>query len=322
MVSQGSSIGADHLIRFSTDMIEPSQRGAYWQDLMGRTLTGCRPSAWGEGDLSVDFELVLGETVRIARTRLHHIRNNRDRACLADGDDGLVFFLVRHGSADVDHNDQIVSLAAGDGVLGSFDRTLDTRWPDADLLLLQFDRTALRGLDPRRAAGIRRRGDHPMMRLLRVYAETSWAAAAAGAPMAPMMERHLAELVTAICSEPAAHDTGGVQAARVARMRAVMAARFANPCLKMRDVAADVGLSERSGHLAFEQAGLSFTEELQRLRLDRARDLLLGSAARVVDAAFAVGFSDLSHFHRLFRRRFGCTPGDIRAANGALAPIR
>jgi AraC-like DNA-binding protein len=30
--------------------------------------------------------------------------------------------------------------------------------------------------------------------------------------------------------------------------------------------------------------------------------------------AFAVGFGDLSYFNRTFRRRFGATPSDIRAA--------
>jgi AraC-like DNA-binding protein len=30
--------------------------------------------------------------------------------------------------------------------------------------------------------------------------------------------------------------------------------------------------------------------------------------------AFAVGFADLSHFNRAFRRRYGCTPSDVRAS--------
>ena len=30
--------------------------------------------------------------------------------------------------------------------------------------------------------------------------------------------------------------------------------------------------------------------------------------------AYSVGFGDLSYFNRTFRRRFGATPSDIRAA--------
>jgi AraC-like DNA-binding protein len=30
--------------------------------------------------------------------------------------------------------------------------------------------------------------------------------------------------------------------------------------------------------------------------------------------AFDCGFSDISHFNRVFRRQFGCTPSDVRRA--------
>jgi AraC-like DNA-binding protein len=34
----------------------------------------------------------------------------------------------------------------------------------------------------------------------------------------------------------------------------------------------------------------------------------------------AAGFGDLSHFHRSFRRRYGATPSDVRAAGGRQMP--
>jgi AraC-like DNA-binding protein len=40
-----------------------------------------------------------------------------------------------------------------------------------------------------------------------------------------------------------------------------------------------------------------------------------GLAARTIsDIAFEAGFSDLSHFNRSFRRRFGESPSDVRVA--------
>ena len=30
--------------------------------------------------------------------------------------------------------------------------------------------------------------------------------------------------------------------------------------------------------------------------------------------AFSLGFVDLSHFNRSFRRRYGCTPSEVRTA--------
>ena len=49
------------------------------------------------------------------------------------------------------------------------------------------------------------------------------------------------------------------------------------------------------------------------MRMMVARDLLVRSGARVVDAATAVGLTNLSHFRRLFRRQFGVAPGTLRA---------
>lgn len=47
-------------------------------------------------------------------------------------------------------------------------------------------------------------------------------------------------------------------------------------------------------------------------RLEAAKAAVLTSDASVVRVAHAVGFSNVSHFRRLFRREFGVTPGELR----------
>ncbi len=47
-------------------------------------------------------------------------------------------------------------------------------------------------------------------------------------------------------------------------------------------------------------------------RLMVARDLLLRDGTSVAEVAFSVGFSNVSHFRRLFRQRYGLTPADLR----------
>jgi AraC-like DNA-binding protein len=49
-------------------------------------------------------------------------------------------------------------------------------------------------------------------------------------------------------------------------------------------------------------------------RLNRGRDLLRRRES-ISDTAYAAGFSDQSHFGRLFLRYFGATPGQFRAAH-------
>lgn len=48
-------------------------------------------------------------------------------------------------------------------------------------------------------------------------------------------------------------------------------------------------------------------------RLMVARDRLLRGDASVTAIALSVGFSNISHFRRLFRRRYGLAPGGLRA---------
>jgi AraC family transcriptional regulator len=47
-------------------------------------------------------------------------------------------------------------------------------------------------------------------------------------------------------------------------------------------------------------------------RLEAAKAALLTSDASVVQVAHSVGFSNVSHFRRLFRREFGVAPGELR----------
>ena len=54
-------------------------------------------------------------------------------------------------------------------------------------------------------------------------------------------------------------------------------------------------------------------------RLMMARDRLLRDHASVPGIALSVGFSNISHFRRLFRRRYGLTPADLRGTHAVRA---
>ncbi|WP_232661510.1 helix-turn-helix domain-containing protein [Pseudonocardia sp. TRM90224] len=55
-------------------------------------------------------------------------------------------------------------------------------------------------------------------------------------------------------------------------------------------------------------------------RMEAARARLVGSRESVVDIAHAVGFSNVSHFRRVFRRELGALPGEVRGTAGMDPP--
>jgi AraC-like DNA-binding protein/ligand-binding sensor protein len=59
--------------------------------------------------------------------------------------------------------------------------------------------------------------------------------------------------------------------------------------------------------------GINFTDYLSRLRIEKAKNLLLNPNLRVSEIAFEVGFQSLTHFNRVFKKVLGQSPTDYRA---------
>lgn len=58
--------------------------------------------------------------------------------------------------------------------------------------------------------------------------------------------------------------------------------------------------------------GLHFTEYLARVRIEKAKNLLLNPNLRISEIAYEVGFQSLTHFNRVFRRLVGESPTEYR----------
>ncbi|MDU1664915.1 MAG: helix-turn-helix domain-containing protein, partial [Bradyrhizobium sp.] len=99
-------------------------------------------------------------------------------------------------------------------------------------------------------------------------------------------------------------------------LRRAIHERLREPGLTVATVARMVGISERYVHKLLARAGTSFSELVMERRLDgAARDLRdpCCAARDIGSIAFDWGFSDLSHFTRRFKQRFGMRPRDWRA---------
>jgi AraC-like DNA-binding protein len=66
-----------------------------------------------------------------------------------------------------------------------------------------------------------------------------------------------------------------------------------------------------------KEQGLTFRDFVVRIRIERAAELMRQSPhLSVTEAAFVVGFNDVSHFSRMFRRRLGVLPSRYRRTEG------
>ena len=75
-----------------------------------------------------------------------------------------------------------------------------------------------------------------------------------------------------------------------------------------------LGVSARWVQLAFARRGTTLGAHLLEQRLQRAARRLAGpDGVPVGRLALELGFNELSHFCRSFRRRFGCSARDWRA---------
>jgi AraC-like DNA-binding protein/ligand-binding sensor protein len=85
--------------------------------------------------------------------------------------------------------------------------------------------------------------------------------------------------------------------------------------LELADVARAVNMSTFYFCKTFKKAtGITFTDYLSRVRVEKAKEMLVNPNARVSEVAFEVGFQSLTHFNRTFRRLLGQSPSDYRAA--------
>lgn len=79
--------------------------------------------------------------------------------------------------------------------------------------------------------------------------------------------------------------------------------------ISLHQVASAVNMSAFYFCKTFRQAtGLTFTDYLARVRVEKVKNLLLNPHRRISEAAFAAGFQSLSQFNRVFRRVAGEAP--------------
>ncbi|WP_413864637.1 GlxA family transcriptional regulator, partial [Albidovulum sp.] len=140
-------------------------------------------------------------------------------------------------------------------------------------------------------------------------------------------ERHGADLATRIADAMvwanvrgpqsrqtvSAQSRYGVRNARLVQVLAAMEENIETP-LSAQEIAGIAGMSPRQTERLFARY-LNTTPMgfYTRLRLDRARGLLMQTELSVTEVAVACGYRSMSHFAKVYRAAFGHPPRRMRA---------
>lgn len=105
---------------------------------------------------------------------------------------------------------------------------------------------------------------------------------------------------------------------RGSRMNAIKAfilAEIDNPALCLADVAVQQGISSSYVRKLFAAEGAKFATYVLDIRIEKVLQILTDPESRshsISAIALKCGFNDISYFNRVFRKRYGCTPSDLR----------
>jgi AraC-like DNA-binding protein len=238
----------------------------------------------------------------------------------AAGDDSIGLILNHDAAATLSHRNSDLSLDQGDACLVLTDEPgmvagrgqLGLVFPRAPLVARMkniADATAIR---------IPRESD--ALRLLKSYLRALPKEQALGSPkLQRTVINHIYDLtMLAMCPDRPTDENsrGATAAARLELALSFIGRHFEEPDLTVSAAARHQNISPRYLQRLIETTGSTFSAHMNELRLQRACVLLTDPRHRndrISDIALRVGFSDIAHFNRSFRRRFGDTPSTIRA---------
>lgn len=131
--------------------------------------------------------------------------------------------------------------------------------------------------------------------------------------LSPRRERELAAFGAVLAGAVAARlAAGGVLDDTANFIEDFLARRLARPC-GIGELADALKLGRsRTSELVRKHFGVTFTELLNRRRIDRAKLMLSETSYSQRQIAILCGFRDPAYLHRVFRRLTGEAPGDYR----------
>jgi AraC-like DNA-binding protein len=133
-----------------------------------------------------------------------------------------------------------------------------------------------------------------------------------------MIRDHAMDLVAASLAKLTDGEVPRVSSSHaltLTRLRAAVEARLGDPSVDAESIATAAGVSVRYANEVLAEHGASLMRLVKTRRLERCRRALedpLQAHRTISDIAYSWGFSDMTHFGRVFRAAYGLLPKDHR----------
>jgi AraC-like DNA-binding protein len=307
----------------STDALPERDRIAFWREEFGRKVARYEFEPLEHARFHGRMTLRRAPGLRLVSLYHSPMRVLRTPQLIADGDDDLILQITMTGNVSAQLGRQIDVDPGGAVLCSNADcGTIISPAPDSRCTLLTLSRQSLRPLLGDFDAAMVRQvpAAAPALKLLKGYIGVFGDDA-----LAPELERmavdHVHDLVAVMLGvRPEAAETVESRGVRPARLRAAkvyVMRNLASHRLSPATVAAHLGVTPRYVHMLFEAEDSSFSGYVLERRLLYAHRMLGDPCCvglTISQISLDAGFGDLSGFNRNVRRRFGCTPSELRNA--------
>ena len=265
--------------------------------------------------------IYAGKDVRLSSIRSNAILIERPkRPSLPDSHDVYLAVVLLSGEYFLEQDGRQVSLKPGDMTIYDATRPHKIYCPGKfSKLIVSLPRATTRAFRPKSTAA--RRCESPAPRSWRddrvVYPVLRGPCGRVDRGCLRCGGQSLRRSDRLVLLEPSEHHrTDRGRDATLRRVKRFIESRLGDPRLDPAMAAQALGLSSRYLNALFEAEGLSLMRYVWARRLENCRrDLCADACAPIGEIAYRWGFSDLSHFSRAFRRRFGQSAREARAGS-------
>jgi AraC-like DNA-binding protein len=318
-----SMTAASDMIRLSADDFPEKQRVEAVREIYGKSIIKVELEPLGSTPFRFDAKLHALSGLKFASGTLSPVRGLLTKELI--GSDDLLFNVTLSGGRTLQQCGREAPLGPGEGGLTtSVDPGVVTVHSPSQFISFRTPRRTLqRAIGDLDAALVRTiPSDNEALRLLIGYARLINESQAMAKPaMRSLVAIHFQDLIALALGgtrESVEIARGrGVPAARLGAIKSDILANLASADLTIDAIAKRHGITQRYIGMLFAADQTSFTQFVLMGRLEAAYRMLRNPLYRdrpIGEVALSCGFGDLSYFNRVFRRRYGATPSDVREA--------